>query len=1060
MANVVKSGIKVLATTVGTFIGGPKGTVAGAVIGELAEHLISDLDGAGMLRIPIRQIGDDELPPSQLLRAEYQVLKFRGRRAVIDDLWTWIGTERDVDLRLYYGPGGMGKTRLMIQWCLEMLGSGWIAGFLDRDPARLTPDNFDALAAVKRHLCIVVDYAETRTDSVARLIRVAREKQRDRKVRIILLARKQGDWWSKLSEDDEATADFLARTGEGFALPPLASSAAEAEEKPAQIFADAVAAYGTVLKRDVPAVTPPDFSHPDFETMLIIQLAALSAILGDKDLATADASSLLERVIDHERRYWRDHMPARDLAPTLLDGIHQAAALATLAGISETTEDASALVLRAPLLSDQPAHVTNAVAGFLGDLYAGDSVLNGVQPDILGEHLVALAADADGSLVDAFFGGEALGDGQLEHGLVVLTRLTQRDSAHDALLARAFEGDDRLHRLGRPGISAAVATGDPLGQLMAERLESAPDPGLALELVNDVPQDTVALLELGWVTTEQALQSIPDDSEDIDNRARRAGILNDVAIRRRAVGQHETALDAILEAVQIRRELAHDRPGVIRPELARSLNNLSTMLIDLGQHESALDAIQEAINIYHDLARDHPVAFRPNLATALNNFATTLNSLGQLKPALHAIQEAVDIYRNLVREYPDVYLANLAGSLNNLSTIFSKIRQYEPALDAIREAVSIRRELVRKRPDAFRPHLADSLNNQANRFSDIGRQPLALKAIHEAVDIYRNLARERPDSFQPNLAGSLNNLANKLSDIGRRKPALDAVQQAVGIHRELARRRPNAFRPSLAASLNNLANKLGEIGQRKSALAAIREAVEIRRDLARERPSAFRPYLAESLNNLSNVLTEFDQHEHALNAIEEAVGIHRELVNEHPEAFLPDLSMSLNNLAATLSELRRCIPALDAIQEAVDIRRELAREHPGIFRPDIGESLNNLSGILRALGQYEPAVAAIEEAIGIYRDLAHNKSDAFYSHLARSLGVYCQVLNDVGRYEEAVDTITEGIEVLREPFLELPLAHARLMATMLQDYENICTEIGRTIDADLVDHIVAVFEEL
>ncbi len=44
------------------------------------------------------------------------------------------------------------------------------------------------------------------------------------------------------------------------------------------------------------------------------------------------------------------------------------------------------------------------------------------------------------------------------------------------------------------------------------------------------------------------------------------------------------------------------RPDAFRPDLARSLNNLSLRLGDLGRQEDALGVIQEAITIRRELA--------------------------------------------------------------------------------------------------------------------------------------------------------------------------------------------------------------------------------------------------------------------------------------------------------------------------------------------------------------------------------------------------------------------------------------------------------------------------
>jgi hypothetical protein len=57
------------------------------------------------------------------------------------------------------------------------------------------------------------------------------------------------------------------------------------------------------------------------------------------------------------------------------------------------------------------------------------------------------------------------------------------------------------------------------------------------------------------------------------------------------------------EQHQRARRTAHqDHSDAIRPDLARSLNNLSASLADLGRREDALAAIEEAAQVYRELA--------------------------------------------------------------------------------------------------------------------------------------------------------------------------------------------------------------------------------------------------------------------------------------------------------------------------------------------------------------------------------------------------------------------------------------------------------------------------
>jgi Tetratricopeptide repeat len=60
-------------------------------------------------------------------------------------------------------------------------------------------------------------------------------------------------------------------------------------------------------------------------------------------------------------------------------------------------------------------------------------------------------------------------------------------------------------------------------------------------------------------------------------------------------------------------EVSAARPDAFRPDLARSLHNLSNRLADLGRPQDALDAGEEAVTIRRELAARWPDAYRHEL---------------------------------------------------------------------------------------------------------------------------------------------------------------------------------------------------------------------------------------------------------------------------------------------------------------------------------------------------------------------------------------------------------------------------------------------------------------
>jgi hypothetical protein len=954
-----------------------------ALLGEPDRPLVlGTVEAVDTLRDPYRP-----LPPSRaghalsvsvLLRPEVGIVPFRQRARELQRLGEWCSAGAGLAVGLVLGQGGTGKTRLAAELCRAQQAAGAVAGFLE---AAAEADPVAALAG-REPLLVVVDDAHARSDQVAGLLISLARVDASKPVRVLLLARRLGDWWDvRLPEllYDEIDATVALKGALALELGSVDASAHGRREA----FMAAAHAFGAALGRSAENLAEPALGGEQFDAILFIHLAALGAVEGETQLLEGQLvpRDLVQFALEREGRYWADTAAAHGV---WLDRIarRRAVAVATLTVAASEDEAADALAA-IPDLADAPQQL-RPTARWLRDLYLpplAQPVSNTPEtatwfrpltPDVLGEALLAAVLPEIPGMPSRVL---AQATSQQTHA--ALTELTQAARTHPAVVPPLRQAlADNVSALWRTALTVAQEAGDPLGRLMAEVLERRPQPELAEAIEGVLPQRTVALRELAVVATKQALESAPRRRPKHDREARIAQLKNKLSARSAELGRREEALAASKEAVRTYRRLVRARPTAFLPDLALALNYQSSSLAALGRRERALAASEEAVGIYRRLAEAHPDAFLPNLAMALNNHSTRLGALGRREEALIAIDEAVDIYRRLAEAArPDALLPNnallpddallpaLADSINNQAASLAALGRREQALAAIEEAADIYRQLAEARPDAFLPNLATSLNNQSSGQAELGRPELALAAIEEAVDIYRRLAEARPDAFLPNLAMALNNQSGRLLALGRPEQALAAIEEAADIYRRLAEARPDTFLPNLANSLNDLSNGLGALGRREQALATIEEAVGIYRPLAEARPDAFLPHLALSLDNRSIRLGALGRRDQALAASEEAVGIYRRLAEARSDTFLPDLANSLTNLSNSLGALGRREQALAAIEEAVDVFRRLAEAHPDAFLPDLAMALNNQSGRLLELGRGEYALAASEEAV-------------------------------------------------------------------------------------------------
>jgi tetratricopeptide (TPR) repeat protein len=840
---------------------------------------------------------------ARYLRPEEAVVRFRDRPE-LTRLLDWCAGEQRVAVRLVTGSGGAGKTRLALQLTVEMAGKQWQPLWVPRGREGETAA---AVRDLGQRCVLVVDYAETRDGLDGLLGELAGWE--GPLTRIVLLARSAGEWWQNLTA---STGDRVARLLEDppVTLGPLPSSGGQAE-----VFSEAVTAFAARLPVARPAATLV-LEDPEL-VVLVVHAAALLAVLDQYggDVAIRSSGEVLDRLLEHEARYWAQSAAARGLA---LDTAVQRRAVAVGCLIGAGSEAAAVRLLACvPDLADSRER-RGQVARWLHDLYPENRIgyagsgewIGPLRPDLVAERLVVSELSAQRGLIAELFAG--LDEDRAAQALTVLARaaLTQPaglDLLRDALTAHS--GD-----LALPAMSVAVETNPAVGDLLSEALTAGSASTQVMERIADAaPYPSFALAPVAATVLAQLIGQVTDAGP-------RASRLLDLSNRLADLGRPEEALKAINEAVVIRRELARVQPDAFLPYLARSLTNQSNCLAAVGRREEALAAINEAVTIHRELARARPDAFLPDLAASLTNQCGRLGELGRREEALAAINEAVTVRRELARAWPDAFLPDLAASLNNQSIQLGEMGREEEALAAINEAVTAYRDLARSRPDAFLPDLARSRNDQSNCLAALGRWEEALAPIDEAVTIRRDLARSRPDAFLPGLATSLNNQSNCLGGLGQGEEALAVIDEAVTIHRDLARSRPDAFLPDLAASLNNQSIHLGGLGRQEEALAPIDEAVTIHRDLARSRPDAFLPDLARSLSLQSALLGDLGRQEEALAPIDEAVTVYRDLARSRPVVFGSWLSRSLDHLAGLLSALGRNTEA-DAVRaEAESVR--------------------------------------------------------------------------------------------------------------------------------------------
>lgn len=884
---------------------------------QLAEQIqLLHLEWKGKLRkvltLPQADWVLDRDPPSALIQAKYQTVPFLFREQELSSLHQWCHDPRNLAIRLYWGQGGMGKTRLMLEFCAQIKQQGWRAGFLDAVQAKaLLEGGWEVLLIQDQPTLIVIDYAEGRIDELVPLLQEAYQRfgKLAHKVRLVLLSRSMGAWWDLLkSKASEVQLLLDGAATQTVALQAVANTLHERQ----QMFETSLEKLAQKLGQAPQNQAYWDLAKPYFERVLLVQMAALVCFGPYDPQFLGGPEGVLEGVLQTDNRHWRIRLLGASFAPDaigkLIEAIECSFTLTTLGHQIENQAQALAFFRKQTILADlQNAQLLNLLA-LLNRAEGNKVYIPPLEPDLLGEYLVYRSTEDEKHNQNAdFIVSETYGDSSTavdaKQALTVVSRMVAWNPSAAQAIAGRIEGM--------------------LGQQRGPQL---------FEALIDIP--STVLLKLAVATGQIALKvatPAPGDKVSAEMYQNYARILGNYGAKLSEFGDRWGALEATQKAKDAYERLTKLDPEAFRPALASLWNNLGNMLSALGQREAALEASEEALKIYRELAKANPDGFLPFVAGSMNNLGKRLSALGQREEALRVTKEATIIYRELLSTNPDEFLLDMAESLNALSHRLSDMGYRAEALEAIQEALTIYRELAKTNPDAFRPVLATSLNNLGNVLRGLGRREAALEASQEALEIYRELVGTNSDAFSPFMAGTLNNLGIDLSNLGLREEALKVTEEAVGIRRELAGTNLDAFLPDVAMSLSNLGLRLSDLGHREEALRVTEEAVSIRRELANTNPDAFQPLLATSLNNLGKVLSDSGRREEALEVRLESVGIYRELYKYNPNAFSQDLVLGLGALGNTYEGLGNIVEACKTIEEGLRVIAPLVAQHPQAF---------------------------------------------------------------------------------------------------------------------------------
>lgn len=326
------------------------------------------------------------LSPSALLDARYRVVPLMNREADVDDWRRWAqgGNSR---VRVLTGPGGMGKTRLLIEVCRELRQSGQQAGLLREDAVFSDTQRLAVQLAKPGNSLIVVDYAEGRRKELDALCRMLLEHGGFDRARLVLLARNAGEWLNDLLDDNGPAGQIVSRAGcaEPIRLTPAAPvKFSQRQQDRAAVAAVAARAFGEtagVADADVAERLSSrlDADRPEFDRILFLLAEVWRAIFAK----SSRHRDTWRAILDRERRYLSKFDVG--IAPReIMKSLHW---VCVNDGAASRREAVDLLRQRDALYGNSLEAITQ-MAELFHNLYPGPKWLNPIQPDLLASALM------------------------------------------------------------------------------------------------------------------------------------------------------------------------------------------------------------------------------------------------------------------------------------------------------------------------------------------------------------------------------------------------------------------------------------------------------------------------------------------------------------------------------------------------------------------------------------------------------------------------------------------------------------------------------------------------
>lgn len=516
--------------------------------------------------------------------------------------------------------------------------------------------------------------------------------------------------------------------------------------------------------------------------------------------------------------------------------------------------------------------------------------------------------------------------------------------------------------------------------------------------------------------------------------------------------------------------LAEDRLGLQHPYTVWSLSSLASLYTTLGWYEQAEPLYKRAMEIceetghedfwlahcllgagmYYTIQGQYAKAEscyeralailekvrgpeHPDVAQALNNLGELYRVSERCAKAASFHRRSLDI-REQILEADD---PSLAESLHNLALVQYTLGEYDQAETMFQRS----RAILEKRFGSEHPNLAKTLDC-------LGALYFAQSRYDEAESMYKRALALQEKFLGPehkNLAYPLNNLAALYNRLERYPEAEPLYQRALAIKEKAL----GPEHPDTIVSIKELAHFYQDQEQYAEAETLFQRVLRLQEST----PEPDHAEIAESLKKLADLYNRWGKQDKAIPLYERAV--------ENMEAAfgsdLPDIAVTLNSLAEIFKQEERYDDALLLYERIAGIWRRAFSDD----QPQVASSLYNIGEIYCAQGKYEEAMLSYRSALYIRRRaLFHGGPSPVCMYAGPGMGVYSGFYFEKLDYEEVLAVCERLLDIMKH--IESPdyTSLSMIRGSLIDCYNNLGTETQIQIVISIITLYLRLFTVL